>query len=298
MKPFSTSLKLMAAFAFICFHQAFSGDFSASEVLKIWKLRAENLQGVDITYETSHKEMFVPDFDDDRSHKIKPRLITYQSTSRLLINGEMMRLENKGMCPHYETGELTSNDRICSYDSQQSKSLSDPDNKTGHPQGYIENKPYIRSVVNIGKFHFIQAYAPHLLPVFSIDFKKVSIAPEKESVNGHSCIVLHREGAPSGMPTIELWLDPQAEFSIRRMRSHNWGRLLSQQDIDYVFEAGHWVPSEWSRTSYNYDGSEKHSSKGTVTRQLFQQKLTQKDFKLNFPEGIHISDQRTEQAKK
>jgi len=138
-------------------------------------------------------------------------------------------------------------------------------------------------------FHPIAVCFRPLVPTISgFAFKDLRLEPRKSGetrVDGHLCQMLIRKDA-DGLEYI-YFVDPKAEFIIRRIEERARGRRNLQWDISFSRDKKYgWVPSKWTMES----GALKAAVK--VTKYETNKTIPEHEFKIAFPRGVAVIDER------
>jgi len=297
VKPVLTTVKNIFVLLLLT-TSAIASDFSPEVVREAWKRRAEKLAGFDITFETSHVETVTEDMLEDSELELSinelPETIAYQTTSRILADGRMIRYELQGLRPDINM-QLRKSNFVCSYDMSRSCILNEPTTDFSYTTGIIHNEEHCSTALPLRNAPIVFVTSLYTLAEFGIDLDKMILQPNEATINGTSCIVLSQTGE-NGFPSSELWLDPKAGFSIRRLRFLNGTTCVNQIDCSYKKEAEFLVPQEWTTTRFLPDGGLLTSSKSTVVKMLVNQDFTTDDFSITFPAGTVVSDARNSET--
>jgi hypothetical protein len=113
-----------------------------------------------------------------------------------------------------------------------------------------------------------------------------------ETIDGHPCREYTSGPAPE-RPT-RLWLDPQADYAVRRTRWLRPDRRTEQFDIRYQTDPGReWLPAGWTWSETGADGKPLRTISGAVTAAKLNEPVPADRFEVVFPPGARVHDQQT-----
>ena len=121
---------------------------------------------------------------------------------------------------------------------------------------------------------------------------------EKATWDGHQCVLLrwdHPRQQPGGreLSKYALWLDPAADYSVRRFITTRRGVIEFDIRIRLAEQDGLWVPKQWKWSDYHHPQGKLmavHFAEMVDVR--LNKPVDDSLFELPFPRGTLVSDQR------
>lgn len=109
-------------------------------------------------------------------------------------------------------------------------------------------------------------------------------------IDDSPCLVV-RKASRSGLAKT-MWLDPGADFCVKRIQYYQGSRLWRQTDITYTMDSHHGpIPSGWATVRYFDNGEFDGSFKATVSQCKINDEIEDTAFSLTFPAETVVSDQ-------
>lgn len=110
--------------------------------------------------------------------------------------------------------------------------------------------------------------------------------------DGHRCLVLKQTTGDERRGQWEIWVDPECGFVIRSVRRRYGDIIRDQRDISYTESNGRFLPVSWKETRLSPAGELRDTSTSTVVSQELLPKSQITDFRIDFPMGTLVFDQR------
>jgi len=138
-------------------------------------------------------------------------------------------------------------------------------------------------------------YRPLVPTMSGFEFKDLRLEPKKSGetkVDGHLCQMLIRKEA-DGREYV-YYVDPKADFMVRRIESRSKGRRTSQWDISLSHDKKlGWVSSKWTWEFYPPEATlNKLSATVKVTKCEINKPIPKSEFRIEFPPGAKVTDER------
>jgi hypothetical protein len=166
--------------------------------------------------------------------------------------------------------------------------------RTGKPQGFICDRAeadLIKSDQLLALTINLRGLDPSISPYLLMEAKRTGV---RQSIDGDPCeectIVLNKD---KGL-VASLWIDPERDFVVRRIRTLRQGRVIRQVNVQFQKD-NHvgWLPAEWVRTQFDSSGRVLQTSTGVVTGIRINESVPNQAFEVLFPEGCLVHDRRS-----
>jgi hypothetical protein len=211
--------------------------------------------------------------------------VLFDAPSRLTLNGDWMRYEtkNRGI---YE-GKTVVHDYISSYDGRSSRNHFFRGDK--YPVGGIrkESERHNADQSNFRIRALMLWCRPLAKQAHSINLGELRFDSDRQFVKDRPCVY---GSSVSGLE--EVWLDPERDFVVCRVRERQSGKTKLDVTIEYAFDERHgWAPSAWK--AFADFSLEVNQTDATVTKVEVGNARPQEYFHLEFPVGTWVVDTRS-----
>ena len=247
-----------------------------------WLDRIERLPPVRIEWSTVV-------VDNDVAEDAEGNRPEFTTTSRLSIQGKKTRYSLSGVRPLVNR-QAGAQDFVSAFDGEVSSSLWDPSTDRAYRYGHIFTTQYSNEVKTLNCRPVIWLYAP-FDPVSELDFPLLTLQETPVRVDDEDCWVLLKT---VGDFTLTYTLAPSRGFSIIRQAIREGQRSVSQLDCSYEHKFDQWMPMQWTYTRVAPTGEPVLVERTTVTTLEANPEFSDDEFKLDFPAGTVVSDQRSQ----
>jgi outer membrane lipoprotein-sorting protein len=226
----------------------------------------------------------------DELAKIVPENETVsESKNRVVFDGVKMRFENNHPMWSLVDGKLRPSPRVEVDDGEMGKSLFPlgfprEDRPRGRVHGSAQRLELKLALLNTIYFAFRGAdpeRCPYPMPAFKPTGASLPIGD-------HRCdeYALRRTETE-----VTAWLDPDADYVVRRLTLLRKGKLLEQHDAQHRRdEKWGWVPTAWTMTEYSMTGDLLRTTRVEVTALRIGEPQPASEFQIKFPPGTFITD--------
>ncbi len=248
--------------------------------------------------ESSGKRVGIDPFGDGRVAELKQRLpATIAWMGSFQSDGSKLRLSYDQPVWTFPEARLRKSAKILVSDGVESRSLDTDDSRTqatwtkAQNPGNVGFNPHLTPLyTQFRAFHYPIA---SLFPPESIDSKV-----EAGQWDGHECVVLRRNHPGQNvsgreLPVYTLWLDPKADYSVRRYTSTRGEVITHDIRVELAQQDGLWVPKRWQWFDYHDatgDLLAVHSSE--ILEISMNKPMADSLFELPLPRATIVSDQR------
>lgn len=220
--------------------------------------------------------------------------VTYSQAITVTINGQKLRCVRDG--ESILMSKLQKSNEISTFDGNEWRKLSNKNASRKFPQGILEAScPDYRDIVLRPLFLAVRPSDPRLSGISLNDLMVEGTATLRNS----ECMIL-RAPAESRLQAVKLFLDPDRSWSIVRYQviAQEEAMVLRQIDIDYSQRPdSSWAPHSWTY-SENIGQGEAILTSATVESLKIPTDISEETFRLDFPEGTVVFDQRTSTTKR
>lgn len=223
---------------------------------------------------------------------IPPRESQLHSSNRLVINRECARYENNHPTYFLPSGAVLERRKVTAFDGSVAKTLY-PLNISGkgRPVGSIDQPSYLESIRAL-------ELEPLLLAVRGDDVNMCPYPARQWKSNGAKLPV---DGVMcdeyycrlSDRRTIIYWVDPGAEYVVRRFQVRE-GRAVTQ-NCNVSYDNPTWgitVPSRWTITQASSSGIISSIQTVQITEYQANGMIPKDSFSITFPEGTTVYNRR------
>jgi len=228
-----------------------------------------------------------------QARPVPPDDITFESNNRLIFDGARYRIDNNHFVMLFGIGtnRVIQVPLWTASDGTVTKSLWREGMPNSGPWGTIN-----------GVDDKMDLKIPDLDPVWMcLRWDDSSFVPQvvgtykpsgsSKEIDGAKC----REYAAkqNGRTTVKLWVDPNKDYTVRRLVCERDGRISDQWDVSYRrHEKGIWVPEAWSHRWHSSDGRIVRVCRAEAMAVRLNEPLPAESFDLTFPVGSILYDQR------
>jgi hypothetical protein len=140
-------------------------------------------------------------------------------------------------------------------------------------------------------YPLVLAVRPLMREVSFVDLEHYRPLPTCGVVGESSCLIL--EPTNGGDEAVELWVDPQHDYVIKRAIMSYKGRETARLDIDYAADpmAG-WLPKEWSWVHLDLRDNLDFALRASLDTRSFNVPLSPAEFAIDEPAGAVVHDLR------
>ncbi|MFO1019782.1 MAG: hypothetical protein U0903_03685 [Planctomycetales bacterium] len=204
----------------------------------------------------------------------------------------------------YETGDVTgekvdATGQISTFDGQESRYFAPGTREVAGKimcHGFIWDKNYASSdqVVQLSPLRW-RFRGIGFLGTGNYDPRLLVLQKDQGVFDGETCLIAEYECASIG--TYTFWFAPRLDYAIVRMTFYVSGDQRSQMDCHYAqTESGLWLPASWTNISLS-GGKIRRTIETKVVKSIVNPKLDDNLFRVEFPVGCVVSDQRPGQPR-
>jgi hypothetical protein len=141
-------------------------------------------------------------------------------------------------------------------------------------------------------YPLVLAVRPLVREVSFVDLEHYRPLPTRGVVGESSCLIL--EPTNGGDEAVELWVDPQHDYVIKRAIMSYKGRETARLDIDYAADpiAG-WLPKEWSWVHLNDRDNLDLALRASLDSRSINMPVSAAEFTIDEPAGAVVHDLRS-----
>ncbi|MCI0684464.1 MAG: hypothetical protein L0Y71_20320 [Gemmataceae bacterium] len=169
-----------------------------------------------------------------------------------------------------------------------------PSGSTKWPVGHLLSPK--RKFIEASNYHtwpVLMTYRNLLAGMQLISFDSFREAETNSTVNGRRCIVLDELPLPGKDRRRTLWIDTERDFTLARFEASVDGRPIHRIEVEYIQDKEHgWIPHSWRITELNSDLSLNRSFSAKVSKWSLNVPLPEGEFRIEFPEGTVVRDER------
>lgn len=210
----------------------------------------------------------------------------------LSLNGDWMRFLNEGPRWEVKLDQFIPQKYISVYDGEESKRFFEKWGEGVHPLGFVNMEKHNPDITAFDLWPILLTYRA-LHPTMDLLFhdKPWVLAPGTGVFQERNCVILERQ---EGVRKYSCWVDPERDFTIRRVVETLNGNVGILLDIAYRNDPSHgWVPSSWDgRMLGTVTGQLQFSVSARVTDSEINVPIPREEFQFVFPPGTEVSDYR------
>lgn len=277
------------------------------EVRRKIEERVSSIRTVDMTWKVTSlftqehgNQISSTPFSDEKTETQGKFPATFQWKAHLWCDGPKLRLEHARPSWDFDRSKFGTPARILVEDGIVTKSLTTFKDGSFPNQAVIGNDPtHIIADMEFSPvlWHF-RAFA-HRGMLGDRFFESDAIISH-ELLDGRKMLVVKQMKRPRTETAMELilWLDPDAQYAVRRFSTLLNSRLRMDIHMDYMRTSDdHVVPEQWRLEQYNDQSLLTASHSSRVLEMSINQRIEPTVFNLDFPVGTAITDQRGNQEK-
>jgi hypothetical protein len=296
---FSVSAVLFAFGVFICAGlpaeelRPDAVDKTVATIVNVWKARQDSVRTVRFIYggkESAAKESLSP---PGRSLPKPPEQgISFDANEGIMLDGDKMRYQIKGSIWDAEKGELVPNEKIFTFDGEESKDFWPKGTKKAD-QGYINTIKHNSQVTSLHALPILMLFRPFHSSMGFFKPERYVVGPQPGVIGDRTCLILNEVPEPTSTRVRAIWVDPARDYVVCRYAISTNGQTHVKLDISYQQDPKHgWVPSEWDVTELASADVVLRSFTAKVSDYAINVPLDAALFQVDFPAGTWVTDFR------